>query len=57
MFVVKSQNFVPINYYCGITYFRPGLVFVYFALWPMREFKTAQKISHGLVLEKIYSIY
>jgi len=31
--------------YCSITYFRACLIFAYFALWPMREFKTARKVS------------
>jgi len=30
---------------CGITYFRVCLIFAYFALWPMREFKTSRKVS------------
>jgi len=35
--------------YCGITYFRACLIFAYFALWPMREFKTARKLSLNVI--------
>ena len=41
----KRLGWAYISNYCGITYFRACLIFAYFALWPMREFKTARKES------------
>jgi len=35
--------------YCGITYFHACLIFAYFALWPMREFKTSRKVSLNVI--------